>query len=556
MGRRWIAMLLLLASLAPWAAQASVSASLDRSTIAMDESVTLRLVIRDEDDNAGAPDFSPLARDFEILSRSQSSSFNLINGTASRSLTWQLTLMPRAAGVFTIPPLRVGATTSKALQLTVRDTPTEPDHGNADIFLEVEVDQTTPRVQAQVLYTVRLFHAVNFNSGASLTEPRSEGAEMVVQKLGDDASYEKIVNGRRYAVVERRYALFPQASGELEISPLLFEARIARRRDFFPDPLGYSGQLRRVHSQAIHLSVQPIPPDFHAPHWLPARSLELSESWPTEPPHFTVGEPLTRKVRLRARGLAAAQLPELEQKIPAQLRQYPDQAESNETAGADGLESERTEKVALIATRPGHYRLPELRLKWWNTRSDQAEEAVLPARDIEVAPAAGAPTRPPAVVQPAPLSAASEPSPPRTGRDWWPPLAGLLGLGWLLTLLVWWWRSRGRPENSEPRREPRGGGLRQLRTACRNGDAPACRTALLAWARHQWPGDPPQNLGALAARLGAAGEPVRGLEACLYNPAADAGFDSAGLLRAIADYRPQTPATGPASELDPLYRIR
>ena len=39
----------------------------------------------------------------------------------------------------------------------------------------------------------------------------------------------------------------------------------------------------------------------------------------------------------------------------------------------------------------GRYTLPEIKLAWWNTRTNRAELAVLPARELVVSPAPGAP---------------------------------------------------------------------------------------------------------------------------------------------------------------------
>ncbi|MEZ5581408.1 MAG: hypothetical protein R3F37_00205 [Candidatus Competibacteraceae bacterium] len=90
-------------------------------------------------------------------------------------------------------------------------------------MIEVQAEPADPYVQAQVQYTVRLLFAVPLLDG-SLDAPQPANA--VVERLGDDVSYETQRNGRRYRVIERRYALFAQRSGA-DDSALEFQGRVA-----------------------------------------------------------------------------------------------------------------------------------------------------------------------------------------------------------------------------------------------------------------------------------------------------------------------------------------
>src|SRR3546814_12093198 len=77
-------------------------------------------------------------------------------------------------------------------------------------------------------------------------------------------------------------------------------------------PISKPGQLMRVSSEQLRLTVNPKPASYPADvPWLPARSLSLSESWSPEPTHSQVGDSLTRSLTLEAEGLASAQLPPL-----------------------------------------------------------------------------------------------------------------------------------------------------------------------------------------------------------------------------------------------------
>ena len=180
-------------------ATAQVRAWLDRSAVSLGETVTLNV----EGGSAGEPDFSVLETDFRIVHRSTNSHVQIINGAMARTNLWAVALEPRREGVIGIPALTVGSEQTSPLTLTVRPMARGSAADGDDVFLEVEADIATPYVQQQVGYTVRLFYAVSLLEG-NLDEPTGDGLQ--VRRVGQDANYSRQVGGRRYNVVERRYA--------------------------------------------------------------------------------------------------------------------------------------------------------------------------------------------------------------------------------------------------------------------------------------------------------------------------------------------------------------
>lgn len=427
-----------------WAASAALNASLDSNVI--NEGETVQLILQADSTVSGDPQLNVLRQNFEILGTSQSSSIRIVNGRRSDSVSWYITLGPKHGGKLTIPAIQVGQQRSQPLELLVRAASSSlppasgPSSGsspggstgtsanNASVFIEVSVDTPNPRDQQQVLYTVRLFHDRAI-TGGSLDDPKSD--ELLIHRLGKDREYRTQRNGHSYDVFERRYALFPQRSGKIEIPALVFDGKIAvpvprqqRQRhpqdpfdrvfgdvfgnDHFMDPFTNMVQRSkrvRLRSKPISLNVQPAASDPQAPNqaWLPAKSLRLSESGKL-PEQITVGEPLNRTLRIEATGLSAAQLPELATTPPGQsnanFKAYPDQAVLKDISKGGDLVGTREQQWALIAQRPGHYSLPAIRLPWWNTENERFEIARLPAHEIEVVAPAGYQPPPPASTPP------------------------------------------------------------------------------------------------------------------------------------------------------------
>ena len=293
-------------------AAAPIEAKLPRNPVAANES--FELIYQAAANPDGDPDWGPVQQHFDILSQSQSRSIQIINGRTESSIRWNLTLLARETGEFRIPPIAFGSQRSEAVTVQVEAAAQGADSAAAqDIFLKVELEPERLYVQQQAILSIRLYRSVNMGD-ASLTAPEHE--DLVIKKLGDDRQFETRVDGRIYAVTERRYAVFPQASGEIRIPPVRFQGEVFERDPglgrFFGDAFGNRGfgKVKRLVSEPIVLEVRPIPHDAGDGAWLPTNNLQLVETWAgDEAPEFHVGEPVTRTLMLFADGLTSAQLP-------------------------------------------------------------------------------------------------------------------------------------------------------------------------------------------------------------------------------------------------------
>jgi len=446
--RAWLALVLLLALAA--GARAGVSAEVDRDRIALSES--FRLVIRAEGSiGAREPDLAPLERDFEVLGTSRNSSFTITNGRSESATTWEVSLLARRAGELTIPSLEVGGERTAPVTIRVTEDPATASAATRDVQLEVETDAAEVHAQQQVLVTVRVLHAVNLNRGASLEAP--EIPDAVVRELGEH-SYEKTVDGRRFGVFERRYAVFPQKSGELVIPALGFEARVGGRAGWF-DQSGGRAQLLRLRSEEKRVRV--LPPEDGATPWLPARVLTVIETWDRSPQELRVGDSATRTVTITATGLTGAQLPPLPAPAVDGLRFYPDQPRIEDAQDDEGITGTRVEASAVIPQRAGDIEFPEVRVRWWDTVNGRFEEAVVPRRTIRVLPGVNAAPVPPAsadagaaapaAAEPAatpPAAAAPEAAALPVAAPWpWIVATLLLALATAFSSWQWWRAARG-----------------------------------------------------------------------------------------------------------------
>ena len=550
----WLAALLL--SLVANLALAAVEMAVDRQQIALGES--FNLVISAEDpQQLRELDLRRLEADFRILQRSQSSSTSIINGQRRYTEQLSLELTPLREGSLSIPALG-GA---RAIAIDV-EPPIESTGRNDEVLFSAELDRDSVHVQQQAILTLRIEQAINLEA-RSLSELKLDNAFVLPL---EQRSFQRTVDGRPWLVHEVRYAIFPERSGELTIPEQIFTARESRaRRSGINFGLGGTQLQRR--SQPLTLQVEPRP-DSYPPGstWLPARGLTLEQSWSNDLEGVRVGDSLTRTVTLRAEGLQGAQLPPIDFSAPEGLRFYTDQPTIEDQENPQGIVGLRRDSAALVASEPGEYTLPAIRVAWWDTTSDTLRYAELPEQRIRVsAAAAGAApaerpaadtTTGPAITQPAPGHVAQAPV------HWlWPGLSVLLGTGWLLTALLWW-RSRRHSRTREsqhphPESASERQAWRQLQAACTSHSPAAARRALLAWCRAHLDNAADQDLYTLAERLGDSElrTAIDSLEQALYSPIGGESWRGDTLLAAVGRLREHSPSAGKEAASLSLYPV-
>lgn len=499
--KRWIKAVsaaLLFAVMTFGSAQAAVIASVDRSDIELNESFTLKITVDTAIDTE--PDASALDAEFFVGTRSQLSNTTIVNGQISRSRTWTYVLMAKREGILEIPPIIIGAEQSNPVPINVR-APSNSLPGEADIFVTTEVDHTNTFVQAQLLYTVKVYRSVPTRQ-PRLSEPDIRGVEVLIEVAGEERSYESILNGKAYNVVERVYAIFPQESGQVTIAPARFEARVLRD--------GRITGRKIFESEGINIVVNPIPPPpdgFPDAAWFPARDVTLSQTWSREPDRLPAGEPITRHITVTALGQLSTQIPVINPAVADTIKIYPDKPELRDMAEASGIRAVRSDQYAMIGISPGEVHLPELQLPWWNIDAGEWQLASLPGTTINILPSANAAVAPPVVTEQPLLQQQLNASGNLVAQsNFWRRVSAALAGIWLLTVVAWWW-SRW-PVSRTPR-EPapppiykqQAKILQAARKAAQAGDGAGVRSVLLSWGRLEWSDSPPLNIGDFANRV-------------------------------------------------------
>lgn len=549
-----VALLALIGLLASAPTFARFEASVDSTTLS--EADTLRLTLRtDSASIASNPDFEPLQKDFDVLSDQRSSQIQSFNGQVDALTTWTLMLKPKHTGTLQIPPITLSGETTRPIDITVKELDPQLKRAIAQtVFFETTYTPKQVYVQSQMVVTRRLFYV----NGAQLygdmpNAPDIPGA--MVKLLGESEHSTAVRDGRQYGMIEQRFAVFPERSGDLTIPAATVTGSVR---------LADAGSGRRigvdVSSDTLKVAVLPIPAEYprDAP-WLPATDVELLEDWPGEPERgLATGTPSQRTLIVRADGNASSAIPPLSFTLPDSLKAYPEPAKLSETQTRSGVVGTRIESTSLVATQPGDITLPEVHVTWWDTVNQRVRTAALPAHPITIT---GNPTSAPSAPVPAPTVAQALPPPvpptpevtpeptPSRMYFWLAVAFAVVLLGWVASAIYMRYRTPAdQPANA---RAAESDAHAAFRRACDSREPQRIRTALDQWliARYAVPVvDAARRFSADPAAHAA----VNALNAQLYQRNGAEPFDPAALRRCVDAARRDARAPV-SSELPALY---
>ncbi len=491
-----------------------VDVTVSRKVVGINESLSVDFST--EHKIRGNPDFSPIEADFEILSTSQGSATSIVNGSVTSKSSWHLELLPKREGKLDIPAIQFGKFLSEPVAIEVSAALQSSAKEN-QLYVEAEVRPAENVFeQSQLIYTLRLYYSVNI-AQATLGEPKVNDPDALIEKLGDDIQYEQMQNGKKTTVVERKYAVFPQKSGELIFSPVVLEANViaGRSNSFF----NVQTRFKRISSNEVRVNVKPIPAPFHKHDWLAANGVTLKDEWSADPEKIALGEPITWTLTLTAESALASLLPPPAIQLGPEFKQYEDKPVLTNTPNEKGFTAVRQTKIALIANKAGTFTLPEISIKWWDLAENKVRVAKIPSRKLTVLPAA---------LQES-LLAGTTVSAVQTEviPVWAWALIGLNGI-WIAALAFWLVKRIPAKENVKSR----------LKKACLANNAKEAESALLAWALSTNLQKPPLSLISLKRHVSQEmQQPIDDLYSALYGK--KNSWEGEALYQAFIAFKPK-----------------
>jgi hypothetical protein len=403
--RRWFRFALALAFMLAWLVPvvlpaASFTASLDRNTITLGESVTLSLAFE-----GGVPQSAPTPPAIANLNVadvgwSQSMSADLVSGRSTTTLTHNFSLTPAQPGDFVIPSLtsEVGSQklTTQPLKLKVLKpgaaTSDAADSGSQLAFFKLVLPKKEIYLGETIIAELQLYvsdKVQNFGSFQLAAMP-AQGFTVGTMKERQHGSVQ--TGNGIYTEIPIAIVLTPVKTGALSIGPItaglvLELPSTNRRRDSFWDPFGVLGrnERRRVSLvtepetvQAIPLPAQDAPPNFNGA--VGNYTLAVTAG----PTNVALGDPITVRIQISGSGaLDSIALPD--QPAWHDFKLYPptSKVESSDPLGVTGT---KTFEEIVVPQNSDVRALPPVSFSFFDSDSKVYRTLTGPAIALSVRP--------------------------------------------------------------------------------------------------------------------------------------------------------------------------
>ena len=410
--------------------EAAVQIEVQPRELDITQTMQLQVRVTGTDDVADL-DLTPLNADFEVEATSKQSQLHVVNGEVTSWVDLLITLRPKRTGQLTIPSLSLGGERSDPMTVNVRPVASKLQNEiDKLVHFDISLDRSEVYVQAQVVYTRQLYYTAGVQIYGDLP-----GApvipDAVVLPLGETTQDIIMKNDTRYGVLEQRYAIFPERSGQFVIPGFSVQSSLRLN------------EVRRgvqVMAADKTINVLPIPASWPAGKpWFPVADLSIREQWDPNVQNIQAGASLRRTIEITANGNTGSSIPPPSTTLDNDLiRQYPEAPVLEDDTRSDSVNGKRTQNDSFVPAWGGTVEIPGVDVSWWDTEAKRVRLTRLPARTLNIAG-----EKPPVVPPKAasidqaatPSTIDREPMTPALPIRWWPALvAALLSLAMVAIL--------------------------------------------------------------------------------------------------------------------------
>lgn len=318
-------------------------------------------------------DLSVLQQDARFIRETTGTLIEVHDGQVVEIGLRRMEFTPTRTGIIVFGPVTAGEIVSNPVSVSVlehRKVDWQPEPQDLQIHVTVSPEQAV--LHQQSVLDIELWHRYPIASeSVSGVDPPAIPNRTVYRERRTTRTD---IDGHTWHLVAWRYLLYPDSpqsipTGTVNWTGIAIRSRLER------------AAFERNHA-GIDIRVQA--PTADMPWWLPATDLEISESWSSPPTGLKAGDELIRSITLTARNVTAAHLPEPQVPESRALRQHLVGVERREQLDSHGITATARFDYRLRAISPIPVFLDTVRVPWWNTLEQEATQAIIPARRINV----------------------------------------------------------------------------------------------------------------------------------------------------------------------------
>ncbi len=392
-----------------FAQEINIEASVDKTTVALEEPVSFSVTISGNEKSVPEPKLPDLSA-FTVYSAGQSQNFTYVDGQVKSSVSFNYVLIPLQEGQLTIAPVileLVGKTfQSSPITILVKRNSVEPQEektvpqarsGNVstrDFFVETEVDKKKAYINEQITLTFRFYQATRLFRNPDYTPPSYTG--FWTEDLPPQRQYYKVLDGKRYLVTELKTALFPTQAGKDTIGEASLKVSAQNLFDFFgKDPFSLldedlfsafkQGKPQILKSRPIEIEVLSLPYD-KKPQKFSGAVGKFQLKAQLDKRELEVNQPVSFKLQISGNGnvktFSVPEFPEL-----SEFKIY--DAGSSEKLDKSGyvVKGIKTLEKSLLPRKPGNYTIPSVEWSYFDLSAKSYKILKTPAFKLVVKPA-------------------------------------------------------------------------------------------------------------------------------------------------------------------------
>ncbi len=336
-------------------------------------------------------------------SRSESSSFQMINGhtSSSSSVTFSYMLCANKQGTFTIPAASIMVDGKKVQSRSAKVTvvaasarqqqqrgarvhdeneeaqvsrPTGNAIGSKDLFITVTANKKRVHEQEPILLTYKVYTLVDLTQ-LDGKMPDLKGFHTQEIPLPQQKSFSiENYNGRNYKTVTwSQYIMYPQMTGKLEIPSITFNGLVVQRvrsvdpfEAFFNGGSGYTEVKKAIKAPSITIQVDPLP---QRPDGFSGGVGQFKLSATVDKQEVSANDPVTIHVTVSGVGnLKLMKQPQV--KFPHDFDKYDPKITDKTHITTRGLEGQMQYDFIAVPRNKGSYTIEPVELTFFDTSTN------------------------------------------------------------------------------------------------------------------------------------------------------------------------------------------
>ncbi len=360
----------------------------------------------------------PNITNFQVLSgpnTSTNSSVQIINGQVKSKVDYIFSYILKATkdGSFKIPAARINVNgknyTSNSVAIKVvkssgtskTSTGDNASTGSANqLFLRANISNTTPFQNEQVIITYRIYTNIPISNidGSKISSFPGFWAKDLMQNVKEYPQSREMINGKEFVVAQvKKFALFPQRSGEIIIKPGELEcvAQIKSQTNrkstdpffdsFFNDPFfnsRYQNIEKQLLSNSLKINVKPLPTQNKPANFTGAVG-DFSFKSEISTLEVKANEAITLKYTLQGKGnIELIDPPNIV--FPPDFEVYDPEIKNSISVKTNGVSGTRTFEYLIIPRNPGDYKIKSITFSFFNTKTNSFQKINTPDYAIKV----------------------------------------------------------------------------------------------------------------------------------------------------------------------------